>query len=314
VITLGICAPLGLYGVAPLIAQLVRIDPKTGGTTNIGQPIDNDYDAQGLAAIDDKKEVIYLVVTDDTNHVILLGLSLNDGSIKTNIKLPFNAGTFVGVGQSVNLDPVTGDLFVSGRDPSVANKHQIYRVSIASGALTPIASIGGEDVLDGISTYDSINKVLWIEFATNTTINLYGFDVTSGKLLFNIVDDAFNMETMDFDPVTGLIYGIGLTLKNDTYAFRTVVSLNSKNGQLKQIAVVDKDEYYIIDGSAGALDITNRIIYCFLQPRGSDSNPFDLVGVDIRSGKVVNGSPVGCADSENCAWSMEFHNKPSMSF
>jgi len=291
-------------------AQLVSIDPATGATTNIGQPI-NDYVAQGLAAIDDKKEVIYLVVTDaTTDKVMLLGLSLNDGSIKTNIQLPFTAVVFIGVGQSVDVDPVTGDVFVSGKDPSVGDKHRIYRVSVSSGKLTPIAVMGGIDVLGAASAYDPMYQVLWLQFGTNTSINMYAFDVTNGDVLFNIDDDIFNMETMDFDPVTGLIYGIGFTAKNETYGSRTVVTLNSKDGQLKQIAIVDKDQYEIIDGSATALDFTNRIIYSFLQPRGNDNNPFDLVGVDIRSGKVVNGSPVGCADPENCAWSMEFHNKP----
>ncbi len=58
-----------------------------------------------------------------------MGLSLADGSVTTQIVLPFTPGTFVGVGESVAVEPVTGDLFVSGRDPSVGEQHRIYRYS-----------------------------------------------------------------------------------------------------------------------------------------------------------------------------------------
>jgi len=312
-IALSHCASVGLYGVAPSLAQLVSVDPKTAANTPIGNPLPNDYDAQGLATIDDTNEVIYLIASDlssTPNQVVLLGLSLNDGSIKTKIRLPFSVGAFIGVGQNVNFDPISGDVFVSGRDPSVDDKHRIYRVSVSSGTLTPIASFGGIDVLGGASAYDPVNQVLWLSFGTNTSIDLYGFDVKTGKILFNIDDSTYNMETMDFDPVTGLVYGIGLTAKNDSYASRTVVALNSKNGQMSQIAIIDKDEFWIIDGDASGLDWTNRVLYCFLQERGADSNPFRLVGVDMRSGKVVNGSPVACSsDGSDCAWSLEFHNR-----
>jgi len=303
-------APIGLYGVAESIAQLVSIDPATAVTTNIGTGIDSDYDAQGLATIDDKNGIFYLIVTDSENNVLLIGLSLDDGTVTKQIPLPFSAGGFIGVGQSVNIDPTSGDIFVSGRDPSVNNQHRIYRIDMATGTLTPLATVAFIDVLGASSVYDPKNKVLWLMFGTNTSINLFGYNVTNGKLLWNINDDVYNLETMDFDPETGLIYGIGLKVINDSYASRTVVTLNSATGEFNVIAVIDKDQFWIIDGGASALDWTNRVLYCYLQPRGPESNPFDLVGVDMATGKLVNGAPAACTDPGACPWSLEYHNEP----
>ncbi len=42
-----------------------------------------------------------------------------------------------------------------------------------------------------------------MDFGTNTSINMFGFNATNGKLVWNINDDTFNLETMDYDPVTG---------------------------------------------------------------------------------------------------------------
>ncbi len=54
-------APIGLYGITEIVAQLVSIDPNTAQTTNIGPGIPTDYVAQGLASIDDNLGVYYLV-------------------------------------------------------------------------------------------------------------------------------------------------------------------------------------------------------------------------------------------------------------
>ena len=47
-----------------------------------------------------------------------------------------------------------------------------------------------------------------------------------------------------------------------------------------------------------------------MQKSGSDSNPFNLVAVDVKSGKVLS-DPFGCtAQSLDCPWALEMYNKP----
>lgn len=57
-------------------------------------------------------------------------------------------------------------------------------------------------LLGGLSVYDPVNKIYWLEFAVNVTINLYGIDVNNGRLV-KTVENTLNLETGDWDPATG---------------------------------------------------------------------------------------------------------------
>jgi hypothetical protein len=110
------------------------------------------------------------------------------------------------------------------------------------------------------------------------------------------------MQTMDYDAVTGLIFGIGLEYINSTYAIRTLVAMDSATGNMTVIAKYP--EYYIINGAASALDWRQRILYSYLQPHGGSS--FNLVGIDIQSGKIIS-EPEACTI---CPFAIEYYNKP----
>jgi len=59
-------------------------------------------------------------------------------------------------------------------------------------------------VLAAPAAYDAKHRIFWEEFATRngTQINFYGMDVDTGKVTFQLAN-TYNMETMDYDPVTG---------------------------------------------------------------------------------------------------------------
>jgi hypothetical protein len=55
------------------------------------------------------------------------------------------------------------------------------------------------------------------------------------------------------------------------------------------------------------IDWTNRILYGILQPIGEDNAPYQLVGVNIKSGQVVS-NPQLCTGVD-CPIAMNFFNK-----
>jgi hypothetical protein len=59
--------------------------------------------------------------------IYLIGIDLNDGTLKYNILLPIVPGVFDGVGESVAVDPLSGDVFVEGRISVYGYEHTIYR-------------------------------------------------------------------------------------------------------------------------------------------------------------------------------------------
>ena len=66
------------------------------------------------------------------------------------------------------------------------------------------------------------------------------------------------------------------------------------------------EEYCIVYDSDSAIDWKNRILYAMLQPQGNATTPFNLVGFDLESKKIVS-NPELCA--VDCPYSLEFLNK-----
>jgi len=292
-----------LYGLSPIVPQLVRIDPLTAQVTPIGNAnLPNELTGQQLSSIDTQNRIYYLVAFNQTGRMVqLLGLSLVTGKLVLSTRLPFAPETLVGVGQTCNVIPGTGDVLVSGRD-GVRNLHQILRVNPRTGHTSLIAKIGDVDVLGGASAYDPANNILWIQLGTGAEIDLFGFNINTGQQVYQI-DDSMSMETMNYDPVTKLLYGIGLKVMNETSAIRILVTLDSKTGKFNEIGTIPG--YFIIEGGVGALNPTKREVYCFLQKTGSSNQPFLLVTVDMNDATVKH-NPVACRNPSNCPWSMGY--------
>lgn len=119
-----------------------------------------EYEGQQLSSIDAENHLMYLIAYDvntkvhktsqqtliqlqlqtlNTNHLkivgsetnskvaSLLGLDLATGNQVYNVPLPFEEPGFIGVGQIVEVNTNTGDVFVCGRDPSKGGQHHIMR-------------------------------------------------------------------------------------------------------------------------------------------------------------------------------------------
>jgi hypothetical protein len=221
---------------------------------------------------------------------------------------------FQGVGQTVNVDPVTGDLFVSG---VLKGKivHDVFRVTPSTGNLTHITEIGFGDVIGGINAYDPNTKLLWIELmGAADEQDLFAIDVTTGKVV-NKVKNAPNMQTFSYDSQTKLFYGIGghngsfvlLTFDAKTTKFNTVAKLSG---------------FVDVDQELQAIDVKNRKLFGIVQTSAStkrdlrplgkllnrevNKDTFEFITINLTNGVLESRAPV--LDLLAFPWSIEHLN------
>jgi len=244
---------------------------------------------------------------------------------------------FVGVGQSLDVDPNSNQVIVSGR-MTQTGPHTVGRADPKTGDFKPIAklSLDTGDVLGSASCYNSYTGVEYMQFAANDTllssiirtrsavqpsaatpitattpnrvsIDLFGVDMASGKIDHIIQDSSLGhvLTTMQYDTRSKTLVGLGYIIVNGTF-HRTVNRFDSVNGKWNVIADITAD-FLIESGGVSALDINGRILYAILQPPNvPQDSPFFLVGVNIDTGVIASKASLGAF--ENCPWSLEYQN------
>jgi len=290
-----------LYGLSQTV-QLITIDPKTAKSTPIGKPIPHELQAQSLASVDKTKGLYYFIGYDVTKQASeLTGVSLKTGEIAYNYPLPFVGTGFVGVGQYVAVDPKSGQVIVIGL--VTATVHTMLRVDVVAGTHKVLSNFTDGNLLGAFASYDGTNDIVWIDTVPvgANSLHIQGYDGQTGKLVQDL-DDAPIIESLSWDSKTGLSYGVGLRVINSTTFERTLVSLDGKTGDFKEITVLKGFE--IISSSISAFDPVGRILYSFLSKYG-DLNVFYLVAVNVDNGNVVS-APQACAQDAACPWSLEY--------
>lgn len=152
-----------LYGIAAkgATAQLVKVNTVTGNLSSVGHGAQNELNAQGLAAIDQHRGIYYVLDFNDTSRAPqLIGFDLKSkkGEVKVDITLDLSELAFVGVGQSVAVDPLTGRVLIAGHDSTVQG-HHIFWIdpfsttpskphTITKIAAPPVYLLGGTCALD----------------------------------------------------------------------------------------------------------------------------------------------------------------------
>jgi len=293
-----------LYGLTGPALGLESIAVRTGFQKPIGKALPAELTAQQLSTVDPVNKIIYAVGFNSTsNNVNLVGIDLK-GKPLVNIPLPFGQEVFIGVGQAVDFNINTGEVLVSGRDPATGNKHHVLSVNPNTKQMTSIAVIGDQDVLGGAAAYDSKNNVYWLTFATNTNIVLVRVDLATGNQV--VVPNPLNLETMDFDPKTGTVLGVGLKVDSPTNYYRVMLSLDSTTNNFSVLGQIPG--YFIIDSCEGALDALNRKYYSILQPVINSKKPFQLVEYDLTTNTITNNPNIGGNECDTCPWSIHFIN------
>lgn len=134
-----------IYGISN-VTGLVSVDPTTADMTPIGKAVPLEAQAQELSALDAQRGIMFLLGFNETSSKPnVVGIDTTTGAIRDDIVMPFQELPFVGLGQSIDVDPGTGDLIVSGEDPTGTHQQHFYRLTRASkyAKVTSVAAIGG---------------------------------------------------------------------------------------------------------------------------------------------------------------------------
>jgi hypothetical protein len=203
---------------------LSEVDATTGAVTALGPAVDGEFVWYGLSAADHTHGIIYTVGRNATGSN-LFGLDATSGKVVVSMALPFTmpSGQLVGVGQGVDVDPATGDVFVTGQMASEAMHHEVFRVDFASKAMTSVAKLVADDAKTGGSaniqgcTLDYKKMIEYVILPVQPAggggveIHLFAVELKTGKVTHTPMDQ--NKGTMinpiDYDGATGKIFGFG---------------------------------------------------------------------------------------------------------
>jgi len=278
--------------------NIVRLDPETARSTVISTLSEDYIPAQELSAIDNRRGIFYLLLlASRSNRIELVGIQLPKGDIISKVFVPVVGTALVGVGQTIDVDDASGDVFVTGSGS--AGQHLVFRITPSTGIVFAVGSLPeSENVIGGLHAYDPINELLWLEYVANRTFNLYGLDVDTGDLKITI-PNSLSMETMVYNPMDHLFWGFGVNVSVPS-GLRTLVTLDPETGKFELRD--NLPEFWIIVADLSALDYKKGVLYTMLSPQGSAS-AYDLVGVDIHTGKVLSKPSI-----PDDIWCLEFLN------
>jgi hypothetical protein len=310
----------GLFGLKDLPTgdlSLVNIDPKTGKETIVGT-VSGEVQAQALATIDDKNGIYYILGWDGKKPNIM-GIDVITGLVVSKAEIDaFASEAFVGVGQGIDWEPDTGAIVAAGQDTT--RSWSIGLVDPYSGNFDLKAYVNNSEgkyipalASPSVYTTDQRDFVMLLGLMPPTPgIEFIAVNLDSGKVAQMPWCDY--LETTDYDLQTKSIYGIGLTI--DPHApgggVRTLVQVRSDASGCTIVGNVTG--YFIIELGISAIDTEQRVLYflsfpCVKQgdPGCSGRGAIDLVGVDLRTGKIVSAVSGYCMIG-TCPWSLEFAN------
>ena len=159
-------------------------------------------------------------------------------------------------------------------------------------------------------------------------------------MLINKIPDEMGMSTFDFDSVTGLIFGVGLTTDSKGNYVRALVTLDSATTLFNLVGYVPYN-YFLIDDAESAIDVTNRRLFVFLNnqtsaaptttawkrmygaasssvvdaeepnakktttPAPPQIPSMNLVAISLNTADVLS-SPLACKEFSECPWNIQY--------
>lgn len=300
-------APAGLYGLSPDVALIQVFN--NGSSAAVGAPIPGELQAQQVSTIDETRQVLYMLgfnESDSTSPVNVVGISLATGNVVSTAPMPYASSTFVGVGQNIVCEPKTGVLISSGQE-QVNGPHVVGFVKPTTGQYTKVASLPAADldVLGGPAAYAPETNTYVFQLGVGNGINLFSVNMTDGTYKTFPQSDVSNIETLDYDAKTGLMYGLGIAVSGNAWN-RTLVALHPTDMTITTVGVIAG--YGIESGGIAALNVAARSLYWIGQQTGAGNNaPFYLIQVSLADASVISAS-VLCSSDPACPWSLEYLN------
>jgi len=246
----------------------------------------------GASDVDQKNGIFYLLGDCSGGYLCLLGIDLNTKTIKYVMDIPLQAG-IEEAGAYIAVDQTTSTIYVSG---DVGSHHALLTADPRTNKTQVVATWRQGNGILGIggACFDSKNKIFWVNLMLDSAdgvgvpgIGTYGIDVTKKSLSF-IVNASLQIETWDYDPVSGYSYGIGLSISPKVA--RVLVRLDGSNGNFNIVGTIP--HHLLLDGSVTTFDPQNGYVYVILD--GS------LVSTSVKNAGVVASLGLDCNMQFDC--------------
>jgi hypothetical protein len=300
----------GLYGLSQN-TNLIYQNP-SGSSIPIGKSYPYEVLAQQLSTIAENENKFFFVSFNlYSNAAELLGLDISTGNVVNNVSYPFADGSFIGVGQQIAYDPLSHQVICGGQTSN--QTHEVGIIDPATGAYSNVATISSTyiDVLDGAVEYDPQSQTLLMEIGVNDTIDLVSINMQDGSYKFWGMNytSGMDLESLNFDPVSGFIIGLGIGNDSNGNLVRYMNRFDAKNGVFEEIGIVS--EFTIMSGGIAALDYNTRTLYwigILSNATNPASAPLYLVGLDLDTA-AVKSSAYLCSSDPVCPWALEYYGK-----
>jgi hypothetical protein len=303
------CAGGGeMYGLvlthnSPSEVSLAQLDTKGGNWSLIGGQ-HSVLDGMGdLSAVDTKTQTFYYL-GDTSGGTTLLGVSLKDGSEVCQGVIPVAEKGYVGIAQSIDYDPTTDSLVISGLSPdkNASSGHSVYRTGGCTKdkkveKLEFVGQFGDASWVPMLhaSALDSTGQRLFVTLATaQSTFAIGVIDLQNKGDMIVIAEDSSNhmMYGMHYDPERKNLIGVvqnaagGLDLKT------LAVEGAKPTWQTSTLPPQDYEWLYGNMGTVSAINQKGGFLYVLAgkNPNKLGDPPLPamhLVEIDVRHSKVT---------------------------
>jgi hypothetical protein len=197
---------LALVHNAPSEVSLLTINATTGKAHVVGPAHSELFGLGDLVTVANDQ---FYYLGDTAAGATLVALNLTTGVEICTQHVDVATIKFVGIGQSLDHDAVTGSLILSGVATNLSTgTHSVYRApDVGCGPMTHVGHFGLANYLPSIhsSSFDANGQRLFVTVATNKSTTAIGIlDLTSGNMSV-VAEGAPNLH----DTITGMHWDIG---------------------------------------------------------------------------------------------------------
>jgi len=229
-----------------------------------------------IGDIDTTAQVFYIIAINRTVSAValeLVGVSLTTGQIVSELVVPFDFSFNYVNTPGVDCIAGTSDVLVYGLNRR-SSMFEIYRVTPGPGAKLQLVASWPDNgaFIQSVDSFDYTNNLLWIQLEYNNNLTNLAFDITTGKMMYNL-SDPYGMQSLNYDPIKGQIVGLGSPQGDST----PVVGI--ANGQYTILATV-AGSYTMAGPDDAAFDITDRLLYQYVD----NGTTVQLIIVNVDTG------------------------------
>lgn len=315
----------GLFGLANYLTQSFVLSRFYDNASHvpIGSEYLDDLVTDGLSDLDAATATYYYLDqrwnTSINNWQIRhTGASIATGQVTSTCPVPFPETEPIGSGQLMAWDSDNNRLIAGGPlNPGGNNSYGIGYIDPNTCAWNQIAVFDLPSVLSnqGAVAYCPTSKTLFMELG-DESLQLWSVNMVTGAVASKALPDQCNgLQTLDYDPVTGKLYGIGLIPHGGQNVSRAIVSLDCVSQDVSIVGAVPG--YTTQYGAVATLDVASRGLYWIGQEaNASDYDPFYLIKNSIVDGSVLSVSDSLICQFQRapkfvpCPWSLQYYNSP----